>query len=554
MTAFDVIVTNGRVVDGAGNPWYKADVGISKGRIEQVGRLRNIDAKTIVDAERLIVCPGFIDIHTHSDLQLLVNPAAESHVYQGITTDVVGNCGISVAPVSEFYKERSQTLLKLYNMSWTWENLGQFLSILEKQGVSINVASLLGHTAVRAAVMGTRATRPSPKELQRMKEIVAKEMEQGAFGMSTGLYYAPGGFATTDEVVELAKVVAEYGGIYTTHMRSEGDDLIESVRETLEIGERANVPVQISHFKATGPENWGKIKQGFRMMEEARKKGVDVTCDAYPWIAGVTPLIDYLPRWVQQGGSDEILRKLNDHHTRRKISDDMQKGIPGEESLVKELGWERITISTCPSNPEYEGKTIKEILNISRRDPYDLIFELLAKNKSEVVCIETWGSEEDVEEVLKHPLTMISSDSAAIVPKGPLGSGKPHPRYYGNIPKLFNDYVNTRRIMTVEEAVRKSSSFPAQRLGLADRGQLKKGMWADMVIFDPDTFSPVGVFGDPHHYPKGLKYVFVNGAITIKDGKHTGAVAGKILRRPGGLSRKNDRAEKKVKTSKQMLH
>lgn len=530
MPSFDVIIKNGRIVDGGGNPWFKADIGILDGKIEKICRFRDYDAKKIIDAENSIVCPGFIDIHTHSDLTLLVNPNAESHVHQGITTDIIGNCGISVAPASDFYKTRAERLLKVYNMEWNWKNLAEFFEILEKHGISINVASLVGQSAVRAAVMGTEKRPPTSSELDRMKELVAEGMKQGAFGISTGLFYVPGGYALTQEIIELAKVAAEYGGIYTTHMRSEGDNLIEALKEAFEIGEKANLPVQISHFKCIGPANWGKIKLGFKLMEEAREKGLDVTCDAYPWTAGVTPLIDYLPHWSQEGGITEILKRLKNPKLRQKIRDDMEKGKPGEESLVKELRWNRIMISTSPSHPEYEGKIIEEIANSEKIDQYDLIFDLLIQDKSEVIAIEFWGSEEDVEEVLKHPLTIISSDGLAITPKGKLGLGKPHPRYYGNIPKLFSDYVRKRKIMTIEESVRKATSFPAQRLGLEDRGQIRKDMWADMVIFDPDKIDAIGVFGDPHRFPKGIKWVLVNGVVTIEKGKHTGALAGKVLR------------------------
>lgn len=531
MNTFDVSIEKGRIVDGCGNPWFTADIGISKGKIQRIGKISDDQSKKILDANGLIVCPGFIDIHTHSDLQLLVNPAAESHVHQGITTDVIGNCGIAVAPASEFYRERAEQLLKLFNMTWSWKNLSGFLDLLEKRGLSINVAALIGQTAVRAAAMGTKKAPPTEKELGTMRKLVAECMMQGAFGISTGLFYAPGGYASTAEIIELAKVVAQHGGIYTTHMRSEGDRLIESLEEALEIGEKAHVPVHISHYKCTGVENWGKVKQGFKMMDELRKKGFDVTCDAYPWIAGVTPLIDYLPHWAQEGGTTEILKRLKNPQLRRKIKNDMEKGVPGEESLVKELGWRRIMISCCPSHPEYEGKRVKEIIEKTKQDPFDLIFSLLSEDKSEVIAIEFWGDEKDVEEVLKHPLTMISSDSAAITPKGPLGFGKPHPRYYGNIPNLLSDYVKKRKIMTLEEAIRKSTSFPAQRLGLTDRGQIKEGMWADIVIFDPDKVAPVGDFGDPHHYPKGISWVLVNGVVTIEEGKHTGALAGKVLRK-----------------------
>jgi len=529
--SYDVLIANGRVVDGCGNPWFAADVAISDGKIQNVGKLEGCNAEKMIDADGLVVCPGFIDIHTHSDLQLLVNPTAESHVCQGITTDVIGNCGISLAPTSKFYKERTEPLLKMFHESWRWNSLADFLKLMEKQRTSVNVAALVGQSAVRAAAMGTRNATPTRKELSQMKQLVSEAMEQGAFGLSTGLFYAPGAYASTNEIAALAETAAENGGIYCTHMRSEGDDLLESVREALKIGEKAGIPVQISHYKCTGPQNWGKIRVGFKMMEEARRKGVDVTCDAYPWTAGVTPLIDYLPHWAQEGGIEKIAERLNDPKTRAKIVADMAEGVPGEESLVKELGWGRIMISTCPSHRDYEGKTVQEIVEVTGKDPYDLIFELLLRDKSEVIAIEFWGSEEDVEEVLKNPLTMISSDSAAITPEGPMGAGKPHPRYYGNIPKLFSDYVREKGTLTLEEAVRKATSFPARRLGLSGRGEVREGMWADVVVFDPDTIAPVGVFGDPHHYPKGIEWVLVNGAVTVEKGRHTGARAGMVLRK-----------------------
>lgn len=527
---FDIIIKNGRVVDGCGNPWFKADVGISKGKIERICRLRS-DAERVVDAENSIVCPGFIDVHTHSELELLVNPTADSHVHQGITTDIIGNCGVSVAPPSDFYKERAEKLLHAYNMVWSWKSLAEFLEILEKRGISINVASLVGQSAVRAAVMGAEKRPPTSRELDRMKELVAEGMEQGAFGMSTGLFYVPGGYASTQEVIELAKVAAKYGGIYVTHMRSEGDNVIDALGEALEIGMKANLPVQISHFKGVGPANWGKIRLGLRLMEEARERGLDVTCDAYPWIAGVTPLIDYLPRWSQEGGITEVIRRLKDSKLREKIINDMGEGGLGEESIVREVGWNRIMISTSSSHPEYEGKTIGEIVNSESKNPYDLIFDVMIQDKSEAIVIDFWGREEEVEEVLKNPLTMVCSDSSAITPKGPLGSGKPHPRYYGNVPKLLSDYVRKRKALTMEEAIRKVTTLPAQRLGFRDRGQIKEGVWADIVVFDMEEVEAVGVFGDPHHFPKGIKWVLVNGVVTIEEGKHTSALAGKTLRK-----------------------
>ncbi len=529
--SFDILIRNGRVVDGTGNPWFWSDIGIKDGRIAAMGDLSGEDGEKVIDASGLVISPGFIDIHTHSDTVLLVNPTGDSHIMQGVTTNLIGNCGGSVAPVSEPMKRRYEVMLRRYDLEIDWTTLGEFFEKVEEKGTSLNVASLVGNATVRMAVMGMERRAPTKEELKEMKDLVAEAMEDGAFGLSTGLFYAPSGYASTDEVVELAKVAAEYGGIYATHIRGEGDPLIEAVREAIEIGERAGIPVEISHHKAMGKRNWGKVKETLRMMEEARRRGIEVTCDVYAWRAGSTGLTATLPHWVHEGGLERLLERLRDPETRQRIKREMAEGTPGWESIVHEIGWENVMISGCPGHREYEGKRVAELAEEKGVDPYDFAFDLLIEEKGRVWMVIFGMSPEDVATVIKSPLSMIASDSSAIAPRGPLGEGKPHPRTYGNFVKVLGEYVREKRLLTLEEAVRKMTSMPAQKLGLLDRGLLRVGNWADVVIFDPDRVASRATYLDPHQFPVGVEWVIVNGVVTVEKGKHTGARAGKVLRK-----------------------
>jgi len=527
---FDVLIMNGYVVDGSGNPWFKADIGIREGKIIDVGNLKSMEANKVIDAKGLVVSPGFIDIHTHSDFTLLANPTAESHIHQGITTDIIGNCGESPAPVSDYTKSANKELMEAYGISWDWSTLGEYMDKLEKQGVSVNVATLIGHGTIRMAVMGYEKRSPTEEELEKMKDHVAKAMEAGAFGMSSGLFYAPGGYADTGELIELCKVVADYGGIYATHIRGEGDPVIDAVKEAIEIGEKSGVPVQISHHKASGPRNWGKVNITLKSMEEARLRGVDVTCDVYPWDACSNELSACIPPWAHEGGIDKMLERLRDKMIRTRLRREMSEGIPGWESQVAQSGFGRMRIASSPRHPEYEGRTIEEITESRRADPFDFIFDLLIEEEGKVDLVVHEMSEEDVCTVIKHPLSMIGSDSACVVPSGFLGKGKCHPRTYGNYPRLFGRYVREKKVITLEDAIRKCTSFPAQRLGLRDRGLIRKGMWADITVFNAKEIGNVATYINPHEYPKGILYVLVNGQITLDRGKHTRVLAGKVLR------------------------
>jgi len=531
---YEVLIRNGRVVNGTGNPWFRADLAIEKGRIAAIGRLADEPADIVIDAEGLVVCPGFIDMHSHSDLTLLINPLAESKVRQGVTTEVTGNCGSSAAPLNDLLREeilRTVPMVREAGLELTWSTLGEYGRLLEERGISLNVAPLVGNANLRVLALGFENRPPTQDELEQMKRILAQAMKEGAFGMSTGLIYPPSCYADTKELVELARVVAEYGGIYATHIRGEGATLIQAVREAIEIGEKAGVPVEISHHKASGRANWGRVRQTLRMMEEARERGVDVTCDVYPYTAGSTGLDALLPAGAYEGGVEKLLERLRDPEARRKIREEMMRSW--EDRGPDTLGapeWSCIMISYCRGHPELEGRTIEEIARERNVDPFDLVFDLLIEEEASVGIVLFTMCEEDMRRVLVHPLSMIGSDSSARAPYGVLGKGKPHPRTYGTFPRILGRYVREERLLTLEEAIRKMTSLPAQKLGLRDRGVIHEGAWADLVILDPERVIDQATYQDPHRYPVGIEYVLVNGVIVIEREKHTKALPGRVLR------------------------
>jgi len=525
---FDAVIRNAYIVDGTGNPWFEADIGIKSGKISEIGNLDFEDADRIINAKELMVCPGFIDMHSHSEYSLLANSKAESKIKQGVTTEVNGNCGDSPAPIEGMTAEAAEEA-KEYKLNMDWSTLAEYLDKLERQGISLNVAQLVGHGTIRIAVMGHENRPPTREELNKMKELVAQAMEDGAFGMSTGLYYLPGGFADTAEVIELCKVVTKYGGIYTSHIRGEGDPLIEAVTETIEIGEKANIPVQISHHKACGIENWGNVKKTLRMMEEARSRGLDITCDVYPYTACGADLISMIPNWAHEGGVNKLRERLRDSKIRERVKKEMSEGLPGWESSVKQSGWGRIKVIGWKEHKEFEGKTLAEIADLEGVDAFNLTFDLIMKKESPEL-VDLAMTEKDVCTVIKHPLSMVGSDGWALAPYGVLGESKTHPRSYGTFPRILRKYVREDKVLTIENAIRKMTSLPAQKLGLRDRGTLREGMWADVVVFDPKRIADVATYENPHRYPEGIEHVLVNGEIVVDGGEHTGALPGKVLR------------------------
>ena len=523
MKKFDIVVRNGRIIDGAGSPWFKGDICIKGERISVVGGPGRFEADREIDAKGRIVCPGFIDVHTHSDTSFLVNPKADSKILQGVTTEIVGNCGSSAAPITEFGKSFFSKRYEDMGVDWDWTTVAEYLQRLETKGLPLNVGTLMGHGTIRASVMGFEAREPTHQELESMGSLVESGMRDGAFGLSTGLKYAPGCYAKRDEIVELCKVVHRYGGIYSTHIRNQGDFLIESIDEAIEIGRRSGVPVQISHLKVKGRNNWGKAGNMLRIIDEARGSGVDVTFDQYPYRAGSTGAFAITPSWAREGGAERFLERLKDPGQRKRI----EAGITEQEDWT---GSEKIVIAEFDPDSSYEGRSLYEIGGLLNKAPESVMCDLLLEADGRVPVIIFFGWEEDVRDIMTHHAMMVGSDGSSLAPYGVLGRGKPHPRSYGCFPRFLGRYVLHERLLSAEDGIRRMTSFPAQRYGLTDRGILAADMFADIVILDPERVMDVATYEDPHRYSKGVEYVLVNGTIAVEDGKFTGQLAGKALR------------------------
>lgn len=520
---FDVIIKNGIIIDGSGNRCFEADVGIKKDKIIKLGKIQGKARKTI-DASNLIVAPGFIDIHSHSEFTLLTNPLAESKIRQGVTTEIVGNCGVSPAPIIGEALESTQREAQKYGIKISWSTFKEYFSLLEKRGVAVNVASLVGHGTLRYAVARFKE-KICTKDLEKMKTLLEKSLIEGAIGMSSGLFYAPGYYASREELIELCRVVAKYGGIYSTHLRNEGNMIIQSVKEAIEIAKCARVSIQISHLKVCGVKNWGKIKKVLKIIEKAKKECVDVTFDVYPYNATSTELTALVPPWIYQ----EARKKIKTRRIRNRLKREIVNPPPNWESMISQTGFERIVISDCPRHRDLEGKSLYEISRIYEKDPFEVFFDLLAEDES-IFIIAFEISEGDMRQVLVHQLSMIGSDGRALSKKGLLGEAKPHPRNYGTFPRVLGKYVREESLLTLEEAVKKMSFMPATKTGIRGRGLLKEGNYADIVIFDADKIIDTATYDIPHQYPLGIKYVMVNGKFVIYDGEQTEALPGKVLR------------------------
>jgi len=461
----------------------------------------------------------------------MVEGYGHAHIRQGVTTNIVGNCGGSAAPLTDATAAEMQRSYKdeIGNVEVPWRTMGEYMTELQRRGTSINVVPLVGQGTVRGAVMGYAERPPTDAELAGMKNMVAGAMADGAFGLSSGLIYVPGSYAATDEVIELAKVAAAYGGTYNSHIRGENDTLLDAVAEAIEIGRQARLPVEIAHFKAMGTHMWGMSKESLRLVEEGRAAGIDVTCDQYPYNASATGMSAYLPAWAHVGGNEELLKRLKDPAARAKMKHDIETGLPGWVSLFKGVGWDRTMITGC-SKHQFEGMMVSEIAKERGISDFDAAFDVLAECGGYVSVVYFTIGDEDIERIMKHPAVMIGSDSSAIAATGPLARGKPHPRTFGTFVRVLGHYVRELGILTLEQAVRKMTSMPAQKTRLYDRGLLRPGMKADVVVFDPETVSDQGTYTDPMHYPIGIEHVFVNGRHTIKNAQHTGAKAGYVLR------------------------
>jgi len=482
----------------------------------------------------MIVSPGFIDIHNHVDQGILAFPYAENYIMQGVTTCVVGNCGLSMEPINFdnlilLRRYLSQFLETGYNYRWNWKTLKEYFEEVKIQGTSVNIAPLVGQGTIRIAVKGFETSKASKEEIKKMKKLLIQDLEDGAFGMSTGLVYPPGSYSTTEELIELSSVLKNYDALYATHMRSESNKLVEAVKEAIKIGEENKIAVEISHHKAEGMANWGKVSKSLELMEKARLRGVDVNCDVYPYLAGQTTITTLLPPWVLEGGLEKMLRRLENIKIRKIIKNEIIKKSEWE-NVIQLIGWNNVIIAKCPLNKIYEGKSLEEILKEKNKldKPYEGLFELLLEIKGEAIINEFSMDERDVKEVISNPLSLICSDAWVT---GSSGSGKPHPRAYGTFPRFLRKYVIEEKAIMLEDAIRKITLLPASKIGLKKRGIIKEGFHADIVIFDLNNIKDKSTYNNPRQYPEGIKYVIVNGQIAVKNGELTKVKSGNILKK-----------------------
>jgi N-acyl-D-amino-acid deacylase len=524
----DVLVRGGTVIDGTGGPARRADVAVEGDRIREVGHLPDVAAAQVIDAAGLIVTPGFVDMHSHADYVLPGLPTADSKVRQGFTLEVVGNCGASPAPLTDACRQDAidASGIVLPPLPWDWRSFGSYLGRLREQGTSINVAPLVGHGAVRILAMGMRASAPEPTELRTMESAVRQAMDEGAVGFSTGLIYPPGVYADTGEIVALARAAGRAGGFYASHIRGEGETLLEAIGEAIEVGRQAGVAVEVSHLKAAGRPNWPKMARGIELIEAARAEGLDVSADMYPYPAGSTALSSLLPDWAHAGGRPALLARLRDPAERTRLRTALDG--PG---LARDAGWDRIVISACPPHPVYEGRSLADVATARRADPPEALFDVLVDADGEGDMILFMMSEDNVTLGLRQPWVMIGSDGEGRAAEGPYASGKPHPRNYGTVPRFLGHYVRERRILSLEAAVHKLTSLAASKLGLRDRGVVRAGAWADLVVFDAERIAETSTFEAPHRYPEGIPWVLVNGKPVVAAGRHTGARPGRVVGR-----------------------
>lgn len=526
---FDLIIRNGTIVDGISDVGIKVDLGIIGERIEAMGNLKEEQAKSVIEAKEKVISPGFIDIHSHTDLELLINPKAESKIRQGITTELSGNCGGSVFPRKKRASRSEKQLKEKANQDINWTDLESYHSVLEKMGIAVNHATLVGYGTVREYVLGDESRAPNAKEMSTMKELISEAMQQGAFGMSTGLEYAPDCFSSSSELIELCRVVSKYGGFYATHMRSEDTELMEAVAEAIFIAENGGLPLQISHLKAAGRDNYYKIPLVMDLLERAKERGLGITADRYPYTAYSTTLSIMFPLWALDGGRKQFVERLKDKDLRQKMKEDTLVKVRGNNS------WESMLINSVRNdqNRHLVGKYIQEAADEKKQDAYEFSCDLLTSEGGGLSIIGFGMSEENTELVLKHPLVMLCSDGRALASCGPLSEGIPHPRNYGAFPRFLGQYVRERKLLSLPEAIKKMTSMPAAKMKLKNRGSIKKGNYADLVIFDPSTIADLATYIKPEQYPHGIDYVIVNGKIVIDQGKHTGELPGKVLQGSG---------------------
>jgi N-acyl-D-amino-acid deacylase len=527
---FELVIRNGQIIDGSGNAAFSGDVGVSGDRIVALGKVEG-NAKKVIDARGLVVAPGFIDMHSHSDWTLLEDGDAQSKIRQGVTTEILGE-STSVAPaVGKVVAHK----VMAKEGPITVRSFKDYFGAIERNGVAVNVASYVGEGQVWQCVMGSSFARPTADEFEQMKTLVGEAMQEGAFGLSTALMMPPSSLATTDDLVELCKVVHQYGGIYSTHMRDEGLGVFKSIKESIEIAERAGVPLDIIHLKIADQKYWGRMREAVGLIEEARKRGVNVQANVYPYTRGNNDLSSIIPPWAHEGGKTKMLERLADSAQRPRLKRDIQQGSADWYNHYTAVGgdWSRMLIS---ANNAYKGMTMDRVIALKSKDknptpdPLDVLFDLLIENKGSVSTVFAHHTEEDMNLALAQPWCSIGSDGSALATQGPLRRGNPHPRSFGTFPRVLGVYARERGLLKMEDAVRKMTSLNAAKIGLRDRGTLRVGAFADITVFDPQKIIDRATYEDPFQYPEGIRYVVVNGQVVLDDAKHTGARPGRALR------------------------
>jgi len=526
---FDLVIKDGTILDGTGAPCWKADLGIRGDTIAAIGEIDPGQGKELILASGMYVCPGFIDIHTHSDGMLLVYPTAESRVLQGVTTELTGNCGGSAAPlVGIDADKRREQMREDDDIPADWTDVASYFTRVEQTGISLNHAMLLGQGTLRSNAVGVVDRALTADELKAVIRAVEEGMDQGAMGISTGLEYVPGSYTPTGEIVALARAVARRGGLYASHIRDEGATLLEAINEAIETGRQAGVRVEISHLKAAGKPNWNKQEAALKLIEAAQAGGLEIMADAYPYPVYSTGLTIYLPSWAREGGEEAVIERIGEPDQRSRIRKEIDQQVlndPGGYDLIV------ITRVKTEKNRSLIGKSLAEIAALWKMEPGDAVLRLLEEEKTRVEMVGYGMRPENVEMVLAHPLVMIGSDGYSMAPRGKMAQARPHPRSYGTYPRVLGYYARERGIFDLPTAVKKTTSMPADQIGLSDRGRIARGMKADVVVFDAETVKDRATFENPHQYPLGIEYVLVNGRLVVKKGAHTGARPGYVLRK-----------------------
>jgi dihydroorotase/N-acyl-D-amino-acid deacylase len=531
---FDIVITHCHIIDGTGSPWYSGDIGIRNGKIASMGDLSSAPRQRTIDAAGKVVAPGFIDMLGQSELTILVDPRLPSKIFQGITSEITGE-GNSIAPLNDAIIATDRVTYDHYQITPDWRTLRQYFARLEKQGMGINLATYVGATQVRRMVLGDDDLQPTAEQLEQMKALVREAMKDGAVGVSSSLEYAPAPYAKTDELMALATEAGKWGGLYATHMRNESDSVLEAIDEALRIGRQAHVPVEIWHIKVAGKNNWGRMPQVVAKINAARSAGADVTADTYAYTAWYNDFSAFIPAWAHDGGTARLVERLKDPSIRERIRKDMLTPAHNWDNEWQEIPGPDAVMIGAVANPKLlplEGKRLSEVAKLWNKDPIDALFDFLIEDPTTGVAV--FGmSQPDVTLALQQPWVAIDNDSEGTSPEGILGQAHPHPRAYGTFPRILSKYVREEKAVTLEDAIRKFTALPAERMRLTDRGVLKQGMWADVVIFDPTTVRDRATFDNPNQLSEGMEYVLVNGVPVIDQGKMTGKLPGRILRGPG---------------------